>query len=371
VKRAALVLALLSCRTGEPKTVEGERVPTATTRIGVGSELGVVTIDATTYIFDRARVTVMRDGIVVARIDAPSQTWDQVAELTGPDGTRWAVALSGGVAWRVTSMGGLDLAGARLGVGDAPVRAIAATATTYVLGLDDGVAVSRDGKHVSHFPGGKATLVAAARDAIAIGSGDAIEVYDLATSRRVGYRVAQLSQLGFVDAESAEPRLVAVGGGLVYVQRGTELHRIDAPAKLTAVAIAGSRVWMLGTGGIYALERRSLFKVDARVSAERIFAAPHGDVWIASKPSLQRLTFGAPPDATSWAATIEPVFERACAKCHRAGGAADFDLSTEAAWKAAQPEIYDVLAEGEMPPEGEPPLSVDDRAAIARWMAAP
>src|SRR6266850_1562150 len=91
-----------------------------------------------------------------------------------------AVGLANGALWRVNANGGLEEANGRLGVAGAQVLAIDAAGATSIIGIAGGAIVSTDGSHVMRFSGPDAHVVAAARDRVAIGTGVAVEVYDLA-----------------------------------------------------------------------------------------------------------------------------------------------------------------------------------------------
>ncbi len=83
------------------------------------------------------------------------------------------------------------------------------------------------------------------------------------------------------------------------------------------------------------------------------------------------VTARAAADDPGWRADVAPVFARVCSHCHQPGGDAGVDLSTPAAWRAARGELrHRVLDTQTMPPAGTD-LTATERAAVARWLAAP
>lgn len=183
--------------------------------------------------------------------------------------------------------------------------------------------------------------------ALSIAGGDgtyAIGLSDGVAASRDGIHVLRFA--------GAPAPLVAAGRDVVAVGRPSAIDVLDlARGTSTSFAFAGA-------------DRVEL--VDGKLA---VFAGD--DTYVQDGAVLRRGAIPASATRSEWRSTLEPIFQRACAKCHRPGGAADFDLSTSAAWFAARDKIRDEVSGGTMPPEGESPLSATDRAALERWYSAP
>lgn len=369
MRRVALAaLAAAACSPRAP--AETRATVTSTQVVRASATIAVAAHDDTVYVFTPERAEVVARGTTVARAPAPSGgTFVDAAAIPGPDGERWVVAIAAGRAWRVAPTGELEELGARLGLGDARVLAIASDDRGFAIGLADGLAVSRDGRHVSRFTGDPATRVAIAGDLVAAIDGERVALRDLAAGTQVVFHVPGLQRLGFLAGAEPHPRLVATTARDVYLlERGT-LRRQATPRHLSDLAIARDRVWLLADGRLHVLDHHTLAAADPDITGARIFAAPDGDVWLARGAELTRYDTSTRVDQQDWQARVAPVFERACAKCHRPGGEADFDLSTPAAWGAARATVRRVLDSRDMPPAGSPPLDAADRAALEAWLS--
>src|SRR4051812_36508678 len=106
---------------------------------------------------------------------------------------------------------------------------------------------------------------------------------------------------------------------------------------------------------------------------------------VAAEPPADAKQASADPTVQMWSSRVEPVFSKACFKCHgdnkKKGG---LDLRTPAAifaggtdgsvvipGKPAESPLYQRLqhgAEGQMPPEKEPQLSVDEVSLVREWI---
>jgi hypothetical protein len=100
----------------------------------------------------------------------------------------------------------------------------------------------------------------------------------------------------------------------------------------------------------------------------RLWPSTTSDVWLVSHGKLLRFAQGDGIGIAQWFSYIQPIFARACAKCHLPNGPAGVDLSTEAAWRARKSDIRErVVEERTMPPKGHP-LDDADRGAIRHWL---
>ncbi|MBA3538030.1 MAG: cytochrome c [Deltaproteobacteria bacterium] len=338
-------------------------------QVASGGEVGVVELGDSIVAFDRTTASVVRDGVIVARVVAPTVggRWDMAAGLVAPDGATWAIGLSANRLWRITPSGELEPAGDRLGIGDARVLSIAAAGSTFAIGLEGALVASRDGVHLMRFAGVAAPHLAAAKDRVAIWRGNTIEVLDLAGGARVEYVVDGASYVGFRDAASDHAHVVVGSARDVYVQERGALRRTSIP-KNAQLTVSGSTIWALDGESLQALDHHTWLPVTGASGAGRIHGSASGDVWLTRRSKLVRYSLGVSTDEVAWQAVVAPVFERACAGCHRAGGSADFDLSTAAAWSVSRASVKRVVGNRTMPPPGSP-ISDADRAALEAWLA--
>jgi mono/diheme cytochrome c family protein len=213
-------------------------------------------------------------------------------------------------------------------------------------------------------------VVACARDRAAIVEGGTVSAIDLRGGTRTAYALEDATALAFVDAAGPEPRLAAVVDDAVYTEdEGGVLRRTEIGSGRLQLAGSPDRLWVLGGRRLYSIAKEGLERHAIEVGeASRLFAANGGEIWIASGARLSRLGSAAPaiaPDA--WSA-IEPVFARACSRCHRAGGASGLDLSTPLAWGRHRARIGRVLHTRVMPPP-EVPLDDAERDLLMRELA--
>ncbi|MCX5743410.1 MAG: hypothetical protein NT062_13030, partial [Proteobacteria bacterium] len=323
----AAVATLLSC-----SGVHLSRVPaTVSATLPLAGEIvAVVELGDATFAFTRDVVAIVRDGKIVAKVDAPTvdghaAVWQAGVAIGAPDGEAWVVGIAGGALWRITPSGGVEDVDARLGVADAQVRAIASAGATSVIGLGDGAVVTTGG-HVMRFTGEPASVVAAARDHVAIASRRAIVVFDLAHRTQVRYAISGATGVGFLEEEGPSPTLVAIAGGVVYQADGTRLVRVAAPAARRLVA-SGARLWLLAGDQLLAKDHHgAVVAVAAEARQAAIFPSRTTGVWLARATApVVRYTLDAPRADPAWQAAVAPIVARVCARCHLPGGDADLD----------------------------------------------
>jgi hypothetical protein len=374
VKLLAVILTLAACGRSASGPAKSP-ILASTTPLATAGEVGVVTLDGIVFVFDRSKVSVVRGGQIIGHADAPRgngpQSWDAAAAIPAPDGGSWAVGISGGTLWRVTSSGDVEPVAARLGLGKAHTLSIAGDGTTFAIGLVGGVAIARDAFHVMRFTGPDTPFIAIARDRIAVGHAASVEVFDLGRGSRVSYSIDHVSSVAFLDPTSDHARLVVTVSGGAYVETGTELRRASTPPGLRQLVVSGSRIWMLARDGLFSFEEQAPLRVAAEVNADsRIYSAVAGDVWLTRphKAGLARYSLDATADHASWQSVVAPAFQRTCAKCHLPGGEADLDLSTPSAWLDRTDSIRHALETRSMPPAGiEIPDA--DREILVRWIS--
>lgn len=365
-------MALVSCGGFHPATTTPV---TVSAQLPVGAQVAVVECGDSTYVFERGLASIVRGGKVLLHVDAPDHaTWETATTIDAPDGHgRWVVALAGHALWRIDAAGALEHVDERLGVPrDGRVLALDAAGPTAIIGLADGAVVVTSGGHVLRFSGFPAPAVAAARDRVAIASPAKIDVFDLAAGARRSYALDDVARVGFRDAATSHATLVAERDGALYEETGGKLVHRQAP-RLDDLATSGARLWLAAGGALYAEDARGqLAGVEPAVARiARVWRSGSGGVWVDSGAhETVRYTLAVPHRDDGWQATVEPVFERACAGCHLPGGDADIDLSTPEEWQLRRAALLDrVVVSRTMPPAGHP-LDEADRRALEAWLRA-
>lgn len=353
MKRALLLLAACG---GAPKP---PAIPATATKLPaeVGDVVGIAEVGDATIVLDHERAFVVRGGAVAAQVQAP-QHWRAGATVAALDGEgAWPVGVTDdNRLYRITLAGDLEDITARYQLAD--VRAIAGAGTTTAIATSHGVAVSADGLHELQTQGPMPTAVAASKGRVALLEPTAVEVWDLDKRESRSYPLAA-RQIAFIQG-----RLAAATKDGVYLD-GTTLAIPNAQ-----IAAGGTRLWILASGALYALDGTSLRRAQLAVPrGARLFASSGGDAWLASTGALVRASLDV--DDPSWRAQIQPVFTRVCAHCHLPGGSAGVDLSTAASWHADHDELERrVLVTGTMPPAGTD-LTAAEKDALRGWLTSP
>ncbi len=386
IRLAALAAAALGATAGcgpaaAPRTAAVVRTPiTAPGAPGPapdGDLGGAVEQGDALYLFARDRVVIERGGTTAATAAAPDGGWAEAVALPALDdaGAWGAARTAAGELWRITATGDLEPIHDRLGLPPA-ARAIAASPATVAIALDDGVAILHDRRHLARFPGSPgaptplaAGALAAGADRIAIRRGDSVEVWNLPDQHRVVYLVPGAIATAFVARDRGD-RLVIATPGAVYIESDDgRLRRVPASAEIRGLAAAGSRLWLATARGV------ELFQAGAVVptamppaAAEHLFGLAGGDLVIATRGGVTRLSVASAEADPRWQAAVQPIVQRVCSRCHHPGGSGRVDLSTVAAWRAERGElIRRVVDTRTMPPAGTQ-LDDADRRTLAGWL---
>lgn len=351
--RSALLL-LAACGAAP----QAPAIPAVATKLpaAVCDVVGIAEVGDATIVLDRERAFIVRGSAVAAQVEAP-HGWRAGTSVAALDGQgAWAVGLTeDGRLYRITLAGDLEDITERYRLAD--VRALAAAGTTTAFATHDGVAVTADGLHELQAQIGPPTAVAASDGRVALARTQGVEVWDLATRQSRRYPLAA-RQVAFVG-----DRLAAATPDGVYVeQQGT------LPLPGAQIAAAGTRLWILAGGVLYALDGSTLHRAQLEVPpGARLFASSR-DAWLATRGSLVRASLDV--DDPAWRAQIAPVFTRVCAHCHLPGGSAGVDLSTPASWRADHDELVRrVLVTATMPPAGTD-LTAEDKDALRAWLTS-
>jgi cytochrome c5 len=183
----------------------------------------------------------------------------------------------------------------------------------------------------------------------------------------VVYAVDGPGEVAFVDPSGVDARLVVIAGGTAYAEDRGVLRRLPAPGRVRQIAVSGPRIWLVAGGALFSLDQGALVeRISALSPPARIHRASANDVWVSQGGQSIRYA-DAQARATDWQTVVAPVFERACSRCHLAGGEADLDLSTPAQWATHVTLIRHMVETQAMPPAGAR-ISDADRATLVRWL---
>jgi len=346
---------------GAPKPAA---VPAVATKLPaeVGEVVGIAEVGDATIVLDHTRAFVVRGGAVAAQVEAP-HGWRGGATVAALDGEgAWAVGVADdGRLYRITLAGDLEDITDRYKLAD--VRALAAAGSTTAFALPDGVAVTGDGVHELRAKLATPAALAASKGRVALLGTKGVDVWDLGKGESRTYPMSARA-IAFVGG-----RLAAATRDDVYVEDGDALHAM--PFAGAQIAAAGTRLWILASGALYALDGTSLRRAEIDVPhGARLFASTGGDAWLATHGAVTRASIDTATDDPTWRAQVQPVFTRVCAHCHLPGGSAGIDLSTAASWHADHDELARrVLVTGTMPPAGTD-LSPADKDALRAWLTS-
>ncbi|AUX47704.1 hypothetical protein SOCE26_092280 [Sorangium cellulosum] len=338
------------------------------------------------------RVVLFHDGAAaifvngaLAAVDRAPRRWVDAATLPAPDGSgTWIVGVdSQGQLLRLRGQGPFEPVSDRYGLERAAVRAardLGGGGAAFAL---DGEIAVADGAVVTRYATGPLAAFAAGGGRVAF-AGDGLHTLDVATRAVRRYSLAA----GAADPDGAAPLLAVTGAGALLAATPAALYeedgagvlrvRLRASAALHGLAVSGERVWFADGGELGALDEDGARATrGARLPRDgRLIGSPSGDVWLLAAGALRRFAAaqgvgGVGRDGADGAPAwddLEPVFARACARCHRPRGEGGVDLSTRAAWTALREAIgRRVIDERTMPPPGHP-LSEADRARIRAFV---
>jgi mono/diheme cytochrome c family protein len=378
----ALALIAAGCAPAGPFTASGAGVPLALAR---GEPLRSLAERVVAMADDGTRRLVLTDqaawvlrGNTVERSPG-ARPWRKAVLLPAADGRgSWAVGLDqAGRLWRVRPGAALDEISDRYGLAQDRIDDLAAAGGRLVVFLAGGAVAVADGRRVLRYPVPGVRAVAGGGRAAALLLEDRVDLLDLGPlqdgitvrPRRTSYRVRGALAVA-LDVR-----------GTLFVATRTRVYQAGADRVLRMLygtggrvewlTAAGPRVWFGDQGRVLLADDGPPRQAQGAPAARACAGAADGSLWILNGGAAVRLV----PDRasaaeTSWAETIAPIFDRACAGCHRPDGRAGVDLSTAAAWLAGRDEILRRVVLGRtMPPAGNP-LSEEDRTTVRSWVTA-
>ncbi|WP_437673985.1 c-type cytochrome [Sorangium sp. So ce131] len=395
---AALALAPAGCA-AEAAAPLGQLAVRPVAWPAAGAELGPVRAVADAG----DRVVLFHDGAAaifvngaLARVDRAPRRWVDAATLPAPDGSgTWIVGVdSQGQLLRLRGQGSFEPVSDRYGLERAALRAardLGGGGAAFAL---DGEIAVADGAVVTRYATGPLAAFAAGGGRVAFVA-DGLHTLDAAT-RVVRRYSLHADAAGPSGPGGAAPLLAVTGAGALLAATPAALYEADgagvlhvrlrASAALHGLAVSGERVWFADGGELGALDEDGARATrGARLPRDgRLIGSPSGDVWLLAAGALRRFAAAQGADAAGGAGVdaarravaggapawddLEPVFARACARCHGPRGEGGVDLSTRAAWTALRDAIgRRVIDERTMPPPGHP-LSEADRARIRAFV---
>ncbi len=364
------------------------------THADVGRVVAVADRGSDVVVFADGAATVLESG-AVALVDRSVAKWTGAATIPAADGgAPWIVGLDDrGHLRRLRARAGFEDVSARWGLEKSRVTGAAPLGDRgAAFLLDGGLAVARGDGNVVRLGGVPVTALAGGGGAFAGVTEGAVVRVDPATFATKSFA------LGDVVATAVD------GAGHVYAATTDAVYAENDKGELTlrfratlgpihGLVASSGRVWFAEGPELGVLEEgRAMATTGAALPpGGRLFPSTSGDVWIVAAGALTRVAkdtgaAAAPPPTApatatpastgpsgddAWRANLQPVFARACAKCHLPGGQAGIDLSTSAGWQKHKGDVKArVLELRDMPPYGSGvTLSDADLGAIRAWLA--
>jgi mono/diheme cytochrome c family protein len=374
VRRSLALLALIGCARGLPPPgapvlpVRAEAVPALE-----GERVIAAADDGTRRLLLTGQAAWIFRGAAFERT-AGSRPWKKAAFIPAADGRgTWCVGLDdGGRLWRVRPGADLEEISDRYALSRERLRDVAAAGGRLVAFLGEQTVAVADGRRVIQYPAAGARSLSGGGRRLAVLYPDHLDILELgglagdARPSRRRYDLAALAAA--VDGRGV---VYAATSGGVYRADGASLKLVHAAgARIRWLTAAGPRVWFADGDTLMALDDAVAGAQGAPPIPLAPIAAGDGSLWLVERGRVTHLVPSqASPAEERWTALVSPVFDRACAGCHRPDGKSGVDLSTAAAWLGARDELRErVLVRRTMPPAGKA-LAEDDRAAIAAWMS--
>jgi len=301
--------------------------------------------------------------------------WKDGAVVRGPEGSPVVVGIDGtGRVLALRALSRFEDVSARYALDGLRVRSAVALDAARVGFLSDGAMTIVDSRHSRRFPAAVAvppsSLVGGGGFG-AVVSADGLRLFDASTFEAHRYALTGMTAAALGD----DGRLYVLTPRALYAERpaGDLAIVFDAQANvLHGLVASGKRIWFGDGDRLGVVDGDHVAEAERVISPEaKLAASPSGDVWVIDRESARRFSVDTGGAADAWAATLAPIFARACASCHRPGGVSGTDLSSVDAWRAERAAIEErVVIQHQMPPEGHP-ISDADRQVIHAWAHGP
>jgi mono/diheme cytochrome c family protein len=383
-----VILLLTGCGASlpAPQPLAVRAVDWNPTHVEVGRVTAVADRGTEVAVFSEGAATVLDAGAVTV-VDRAVARWTSAATIAAADGSgTWLVGIDGdGRVRRLRGRAGFEDVSARWGLEHASVLDVATSPRGAVFVILPALSSQSpymhpppelavaDGARVAHFSGITPRAVAAGGGVIACATTNGVVTASGASTRR--FPLEPILDVAVDDAG----KVYAATPDAVYAEddKGELVLRARAAlGPIHGLVASKGRVWFAEGQELGVIEAGQVLATSgAKVAPEaRLWPSTSGDVWVIARGRLLRFARDAPagsgPVRDAWLRDVEPVFARACAKCHSPGGPAGVDLSTFDAWRAKTSDIKErVLDARTMPPKGHP-LADADREQIRRWVDA-
>jgi len=353
-----------------PGVLRLRRVPFNAAGVMLGRVQAVAEAGDLVALWGDRGLTMLQGGTLTAS-DATVTAWRAAAAVPAGDrsGGTWLLGVDTmGRVWRVRDARTLENVTARYTLEMRDARTVAPLdATRTAFGMAAGFAIA-DGMRVLSWDDPTFATMVAGGGRVATRTPQGVRVFDAATRLFQQYPLQGVTGVGL----DGMGRLHVTAGAVYYAQdmAGQLVPRVTAPAMLRDVTVSGSRVWLVVGSSLGAVEDGALSVADDVMvpAGATLHGSPSGDLWVLTATTVERYGIDDSPDRRLWEETVRPVFSRRCTPCHLPGGTAGIDLSTYASWVMRRASVRtQVFDTGAMPPN-PPPLSADDRAALARWL---
>jgi len=310
----------------------------------------------------------------LAATDTKGEGWTSASVIPGADGSpRWIVGVDAlGKVEYLRNLSEFEDVSPRYGLEGARVRSVVALGGASVAFVLDHELAIADGKRVTHYPTAPLSQVAGGGGALVGVTTDAVHVFRTTEKTGVSFPLPGV----LAAAVGAEGKVYAATRAALYASDGFGGLSLvyHAAQGIHGLVVSGTRVWFADGTELGVLDGGSVAETQgAHVGKDaRLASSLSGDVWVLDGGGVLRYqaAIATASEQAEWAASIAPVFARACASCHLPEGRAGFDLSTPVAWSTHRGDIVQrVLVSKTMPPYGSP-LSEADRATLKAWTDA-
>jgi mono/diheme cytochrome c family protein len=342
--------------------------------VAIGPLRAVVDSGTRVALFGASGMVLFAGGAPVLT-DRSVVDWKGGAVVRGPEGAPVLVGVDG--AGRVLALRALarfEDVSARYALDGLRVRAAVALDASRVGFLSDGAVTIVDGPHSRRFAEESAlrpSSLAGGGGFGAVVSAGGLRLFDASSLEAHRYALAGITAATLGD----DGHLYVMTPRALYAEQpaGDLALVFDARADvLHGLVASGKRVWFGDGDRLGVVDGDHVAEAERVISPEaKLAASPSGDVWVIDRESARRFSVDTGGAADAWAATLAPIFARACASCHRPGGVSGTDLSSVDAWRAERAAIEErVVIQHQMPPEGHP-ISDADRQVIHAWAHGP
>jgi mono/diheme cytochrome c family protein len=338
----------------------------------VGAVSAVTEAGDAIVLFGTHGATVITGGAITATV-AGETSWTTAATIPAADGIgSWVLGVDGkGRVRRLRAGSAFEDVSDRYGLGKDVVRSVVQVdtlGTMVAFGWAGGFAIA-DGKEVTRWDAGTTGELAGARGRLAWIETGEVRTFDVAKKTVTRWPLPDAARVAFDD----QGRMVVAAKRAVWMERAgaLQLRWTQTDGDISAIATAGSRVWLL-VGSELAVVEGETIAASSGAALEpdaRLFGASNGDVWTVSTKATRRFAREAGDAAhLDWDTNIKPIFAKVCSSCHQPGGTSGVDLSTHDTWMAKRASLRQRVMVAKTMPPATKDFSEADRATIGAWL---